>query len=74
MNTIYIVVLVTYDYFRFQNNLYASLSKEDCLKFIEKENKKEHNPMPVYEYKNENSKKADKLCASETRHFWIQKF
>jgi hypothetical protein len=67
--TIYILVNVHYDYFRFQENIFVHSNKEKVIEFIR--NHKE-NQLPVHEY--EENKDDDKLWEREIAHWWIQKF
>lgn len=74
---IYILVLVTYDHYRFQENLWATSSKEEMEKMIKKikGNMKKTNPIQnpsFYWYDSESSEEASKLSDREEMHFWIQ--
>jgi len=63
---IFIVVLVTYDWHRFQENLYASTDYKDCLKWIDNYKLK----LPIIEEEEDSFDMRD----FEIRHLWIQKF
>lgn len=60
---IYVLVYVTYDYYRFQENIYAHTEKEKITEFIK--NRKDN--LPVFEYKQEPSELRD----DGTTHWWI---
>ncbi len=70
---IFILIHVTYDHFRFQNNIFASTDYDECYKFA-KDNHKDRllfdydrigDDIGIYE-SNEYDKK-------ELSHLWIQK-
>jgi hypothetical protein len=63
---IYILVLVRYDYYRFQENIYAHTNKEKVFEFINNHRDK----LPVYEYTEESAI----LRENETEHWWIEEF
>ncbi len=71
MKPIYVVVLVRYDWHRFQNNIYASDNIDDCIKVIEKNNSMN---LKIYYYQDEKSNEAYNLSCEAFNHFWIQKF
>lgn len=79
MNKIYVVVEVTYDYHRFQENLFASTNKDDCLGYIRKLNKKletyeyQSTYCPKYAYIRYDSQETY-LRERELNHYWIQEF
>ena len=64
---IFIVVLVTYDYYRFQDNLYANTNKKDCIKWA-KEMIYNNTSLPVILTKKTSELKDD----PEITHLWIQ--
>lgn len=66
---IYVLVLVEYDYFRFQTNLYAG-TLEQCRKEIDRL----FTNYPVYTYKDEDTDLAKQLKKEEKKHYWLQKF
>uniref|UniRef100_A0A6M3JJD0 Uncharacterized protein n=1 Tax=viral metagenome TaxID=1070528 RepID=A0A6M3JJD0_9ZZZZ len=68
---IFVVVLVTYDYYRFQTNLFASTDKKECIKFCKKYNKGREEQYLIV-LKEKNSTLID--TSSEVRHLWIQEF
>jgi len=70
MKTIFIVVLVHYDYYRFQENLYASNEKGNCIKWAKDYNKKNNKEFLII-YTKKKSITKDKL---EITHLWIQSF
>jgi hypothetical protein len=63
---IYVLVLVTYCHYRFQDNIYAHTEKEKITEFIN--NYKDS--LPVFEYTEE----PDELWCNETKHWWIDVF
>ena len=65
---IYVLVHISYDYYRFQDNLYADTDKEKVKEFARKKN----NKLDIYEYKDADSDEADFLWNAETEHWWIQ--
>ena len=67
MNNIYILVEVTYDYYRFQKNIFCKVNCKNFNEFLF--NKK----FGVIEYK-EDSKIMKDLDKSEEDHYWIQQF
>ena len=71
-NNIYIVVLVEYDHYRYQTNLYASINKKECIKWAKK--------YRHWDYQNDDIKlpiildeKESNDNNSATSHLWIQK-
>ena len=74
--TIYVLVYVHYDWYRFQENYCASTNKEEVLCYLKKH---PHAPgdfpdkiLPVYEYSDDDI--PEDLRDKEIRHWWIQKF
>ena len=67
---IYILVEVSYDHYRFQENLMASSSKKDLLDFA----KSEYPNLDVYDYIYQNDPIIDDLSYREVHHLWIEKF
>ena len=66
--SIFIVVLVSYDWYRFQQNLYANNNQKDCIEWAKNYNKKENENLPIIRI----SKMSDNLDNRETGHLWIQ--
>ncbi len=71
---IYVLVYVSYDYHRFQDNVYASTSKKKCINWY---NKNKHtyesilNPdLPLITDENKSQDMWDK----EIHHFWLEEF
>ena len=65
----YVIVSVTYDWYRFQDNLAVCLSHEEAMR-------KAHDAadgLSVYEYP-EGSDRAAELNGKEKRHIWIEEF
>lgn len=79
-DSIYVVVFVHYDHYRFQENLYASNNVDDCLKFISiNAGKEDEEKLVLYYDKSEISKLEDRYNERNgypelPRHYWIQKF
>lgn len=69
MKDIYVLVLVHYDYYRFQENLYVG-TEEQCMKKIDEL----FTNYPIYKYDNEDTELAKKLKREEKQHYWLQKF
>jgi len=70
MNKIYVVVLVTYDYHRFQKNVFASESLAEA-KIVAMVTKSKYTDIKaIYEY--EEDKCPPYLSDKETCHIWIQ--
>lgn len=65
---IYVIVKVTYDWYRFQENIAAT----DCVHNFNWINLNPHG-LPVYDYDVDDKKSAE-LNRKEQHHFWIQKF
>ncbi len=65
---IFILVNVTYDHFRFQDNLFASTSRDECYKFA-KDNYKEK---LIFDYEWD-SQESEEYDDRELNHLWIQK-
>lgn len=69
----YILVQVSYDWYRFQVNRFVSESKDECIKFAEKLKFK----LDIYDYTYDSEDgygdPQDKLEDSETSHYWIEK-
>lgn len=65
---VYVLVKVTYDYYRFQENISAQIADDYFDKSLI--NKKNY---PIYKYVS-NGKKQKKLDKEERTHYWIQKF
>ncbi len=61
---IYVLVYVFYDYYRFQDNISASLDKQELIDSIEGE---------VLEYKVDSRQQLE-LDGSELVHYWVQEF
>lgn len=71
-NSIFVVVLVNYDYYRFQDNLGASTSIEKARE-IAAQKAKEYGydgDLPVIE----DAEKSSDMDSSETGHVWIEIF
>lgn len=68
MKEIYVLVLVEYDYFRFQENLYVGSLKQ-CRKEIDRL----FTNFPIYTYENESTDLAKMLKKEQKRHYWLQK-
>lgn len=67
---IYILVEVSYDHYRFQENLMASSNKKDLLDFA----KSKHPTLPVYDYVYESDPIVETLWNVQSHHLWIEKF
>ena len=68
---IYVLVEVTYDWYRFQDNLFASNDPSECRKFATKLNngrKYGYNRLDVFDYK----ECPVNINQDETPHYWIQ--
>lgn len=71
---VYVVVSVSYDYYRFQENFYASTDIEQARAYAGELSEKqtysfgEHN-IPIIE----DEEKSYSLDEQETRHVWIEK-
>ena len=63
---IYVLVLVTYDHHRFQENLYAHTDKEKVIEFID--NYKDE--LPLWKYTEE----PNILLNCKLTHWWIETF
>lgn len=79
-NKIFTLILVTYDYYRFQDNVFASNSKMDCIKKAKELNKTKNcdssgdiNVDPIRFYQNKGNVYY-MLNKKEINHFWIQEF
>lgn len=74
---IYIVVDVTYDYYRFQENKFASNSYKECCEWIAERIKKDKDTFRWWyvniDYKKD-SEKMKELDQSEQCHYWIESF
>lgn len=66
-DTIFVVVLVTYDYYRFQTNLAATRSFEQALQIA---NRSTHGEFPVIWCAQESASMDDR----EKSHIWIEAF
>jgi len=64
---IFVLVIVTYDYYRFQYNVFGSTNVDDCI--LHYNNLKENYPLIRYK---QYSKRQEKLDVNETSHYWIQ--
>ena len=69
MKEIYVLVLVTYDYFKFQENLFVG-TLEQCKEEINRL----FTNYPIYTYENEDTDLAKQLKKEEKQHYWLQKF
>ena len=65
--TIYVLVEVTYDYYRFQENITANNTGVFGDKFFD------FDEWPVLDYE-EVSAEIEELNRTELAHYWIQKF
>jgi len=70
MKTIFVVVLVTYDWWRFQKNIYASNNQKDCIEWTKKYEPFGGGKLPIIL----SEKSSDKKDKTETSHLWIQAF
>ena len=72
----YILVEVTYDHFRFQDNITASIRKETCVDTANGLNRikkaKDLYGLPIYHYDVE-SKFYEQLRKEQKDHYWVQK-
>ncbi len=75
--SIFIVVLVIHDHYRFQTNLYADNDCQDCERWIIEVFKKTKDyledfkkGLPIIK----TFEKSKELTDSETDHLWIQEF
>lgn len=69
---IHVLILVAYDYYRFQEVVDASSVKADMRKAAKELNKRSSkSPLPVEDYKPESNEQV-KYDAAEVRHYWIQ--
>jgi hypothetical protein len=66
---IYVIVNVSYDYHRFQDNIGAATSLESARKIAQDYASQEGN-IPIVE----DAKASLNMGGFETRHIWIQKF
>ena len=64
---IYVVILVTYDHYQFNENKYASLYIEECFEYIKKQDIKEYSLKKPEEIESEQF-----LKYGYTSHYWIQ--
>lgn len=74
MNKVYIVVQVTYDYYRFQNNLAVFTTEEAChswIKWYKENNPHENYVTYLYDSDSEHEKLHNEtgIC-----HYWLQSF
>lgn len=68
MKNIYVIVLVTYDYYRFQENLGASTSLKKARAMANNQ-AKERDGIPVIE----DAEKSQAMRHNEEHHIWIEK-
>lgn len=80
---IYILVEVTYDYYRFQENLYASTDKSELIRLAQtlNDDKNGRPILPIHDYEQDPEIRGGldtvlTLCAKlnddESKHYWIQ--
>jgi hypothetical protein len=70
---IYVLVEVTYDYYRFQFNLEASHNREDLKEVAKRIILDKKRAWPVLDYK-QSSETQFGLDKDEVCHYWIQEF
>lgn len=72
---LFVLVDVTYDYYRFQENLKASTDKESLIRWAKQLMNKN-----IYKYRLKEVETykegfcSDKISIDELSHFWIQEF
>lgn len=66
---VYILVEVTYDYYRFQKNIAASHSIEELESIVSSPDNILNRPLFVYD---EESKENEAFDNRELNHYWIQ--
>ena len=66
---IYVLVLVNYNYYRFQENLFVG-TKEQCLDEINRL----FTNFPILEYDDITNKLNENLSMGEVKHYWLQEF
>ena len=71
-SAIFVIVLVSYDYYRFQDNLGATASLETAREIAAREAKERGYvfDLPVIE----DAGKSQDMDSPETRHIWIESF
>jgi len=69
MKEIYVLVLVEYNYYRFQTNLYVG-TLEQCREEVDRL----FTNYPIYTYENEDTDLAKQLKKEKKQHYWLQKF
>lgn len=67
---IYIIVLVTYDWYRFQDNLTANVNKDATLKSAAELAEKHK---CIIAYYADNSDEKERFDAEGITHIWVQK-
>ena len=65
---VYVLVSVTYDYYRFQDNLFASTDKQKCYDYA----KEKYPKHLLLDYKKDDETEVSNLKKEEINHLWIQ--